>query len=303
MTRLARVLSYLLALSRPSLRLARSPERLLLPFILALLTLVSIFAAIAPLKIARGNAYANAQVDGHLAIHLVQGTTDPQIFADQVAALVRRLEENQALASIQIATGPDLETSFGVLFGQVDVADQLYGGLVRLDLRERPGQDANLENLQFAVSDMASAHIDDFRTWREAGAQQTRQALYLGLGIFALVVALVIALLSLTLLLSLKMHEVTLRVVHQLGATDAFGALLFQSTTFVRALIGSFAGALVSAGLLWGLNQWLAARGAIGAAQLGGLQLAALILIPLLLISLCVAVARRVAMRVLRSSY
>lgn len=304
MKRVRRTVAYLLALWRPQLRLERSPERWLMPLILAVLTLLAVFAAVAPLKISAGGAYEARGVEGHLVVHLARGTAPPSQFERQLEDLISRLQENANLASVSLATGPDLADALAVLFGpDVRQEDQLFGGIVRLDLVERPGRDADLENLQFAVSDFPSANVDDFRTWKEASRTRTRQVLVAGLGGLTLVLALVAAILSLTVRLALRMHRRTLQTLHHLGATDRFAALVFQAKTFQRAALGSGAGALAALALLWGLGQVLRAQGSLGAAPLGVAQVLVLILAPLTLTAFAVFIARQTALRALRQTY
>lgn len=299
---LRNIFAYLFALWRPSLRLDRSPERFLMPFILATLTVLAVFACLLPLKIAAGGAHEARGVEGHLVVHIAQGTIPSEEFQGQVAQLVSRLEENENIAEVAVATGPELERSMKLLFGEVNSQDQLYGGIVRLDLLERPGRDANVENLQFAVSNFDSANVDDFRTWKEASQRRTRQALVGGGLVLVLILILIGATLNLTIRLALRMHQRTLRVLHHLGATDGFGAMVFQSTTFQRALIGTVAGALTSLGLLWIVSLILAERFP-GAAQVGTWQIVTLIALPLCLLIFAVFVARQTAMRFLRRTY
>lgn len=303
MSRVRQILSYLIALWRPSLRLERSPERWLMPLIIATLSVLAIFAGLLPLKIAAGGAYDARGVEGHLAVHVAQGDLPLNEFEDQVAALVSRLQENENIAQVRIATGPELALSLEALFGDVAREDLLYGGIVRLDLVEKAGQDANIENLQFAVSGFQSANVDDFRVWKEASRERTRQALVAGLFVLILVAALIATTLNLTIRLALRMHEPTLKVLHHLGATDGFGGLLFQATTFRRALIGAVVGALLSAGLLWLLSLFLNAQGYVGAAQIGPWQIAMLVLLPLGLVALSVMVARLTSLTALKKTY
>ena len=303
MRRLRALLSYVFALWRPSLRLERSPERVLMPLIIGALSVLCVFAGLLPLKIAAGGAYAAKGVEGHLVVHIAQGEADLGDFQAQLLALVSRLEENENIASVSLATGPELQRSLEILFGSVSLEDQLYGGLVRLDLVERAGRDANVENLQFAVSTFASANVDDFRVWKEASRDRTRQALVAGLCVVLLVLAAIAALLNLTLRLALRMHRRTLQVIHHLGATDSFGALLFQATTFQRALIGAVGGGLTAIALTWLLGLFLAQQGYIGAAQLGPWQIALLIVVPLGLVAFSVFIARQTALRALRQAY
>lgn len=303
MTRLRAILSYLWMLWRPSLRLERSPERLLMPMIMATLTVLAVLAASLPLKISAGGAFAARGVEGHLVVHLAKGDTSDQVFEDQLAALISRLEENEAIARVSVATGPDLAETLGVLFGNIDQVDHLYGGIVRLDLVEVTGRDANIENLQFAVRDFSSANVDDFRIWKEAGAEQTRQALMGGLFILAISLILVAAILNLTLRLGLRVHQRTLRVIHHLGATDAFAAMIFQATTFQRALVGTAAGALLAFGILSLLRVVLQSQGYIGASLIGPGQIAALIVMPLIQIIWAVFIARQTALSVLKKTY
>ena len=162
MKRIRGVFTYFFGLWRPSLRLERSPERFLMPLILAVLTILAIFAAMIPLKIAAGGAYEARGVDGHLVVHVAQGSLAAQEFEAQLSALKSRLEENENIARVAVAAGPDLAATLETLFGQVTSEDQLYGGIVRLDLVERAGRDANLENLQFAISEFETAQVDDF---------------------------------------------------------------------------------------------------------------------------------------------
>ena len=303
MRRIRNVISYLFALGRPSLRLERSPERILMPLIIAALCILATFAALLPVKIAAGGAYAARGVEGHLAVHVAQGQMAPAEFQGQISGLVSRLAENENIASVTIAAGPDLLRSMQMLFGEVESNDSLYGGIVRLDLVERAGRDANVENLQFAISNFASANVDDFRVWKEAGAKRTQQALLAGVFVLLLVFALVAGTLNLTIRLSLRMHQRTLRVLHQLGATDAFGGLLFQAVTFQRAMFGALIGGLLSVGLLALLDLFLRTQGYLGAAQMGVWQVVVLISVPLVLVALCVFVARQTALRALKQTY
>ena len=274
-----------------------------MPLIIASLSGLAVFAGLLPLKIAAGGAYAARGVEGQLVVHVVQGDLPPDAFEEQISALVSRLKENVNIAQVRIATGPDLARSLETLFGQVAREDLLYGGLVRLDLVERAGRDANIENLQFAVSDFQSANVDDFRIWKEASRTRTRQALGAGLFVLLIVAGLIVAILNLTIRLALRMHEPTLKVLHHLGATDGFGGLLFQATTFRRALIGATLGGLVAAGLLWLLRLLLMAQGYEGAAQIGPWQLVVLVLLPLGLVALSVLVARFTVLSALKKTY
>ena len=274
-----------------------------MPLIIASLSGLAVFAGLLPLKIAAGGAYAARGVEGQLVVHVVQGDLPPDAFEEQISALVSRLKENANIAQVRIATGPDLARSLETLFGQVAREDLLYGGLVRLDLVERAGRDANIENLQFAVSDFQSANVDDFRIWKEASRTRTRQALGAGLFVLLIVAGLIVAILNLTIRLALRMHEPTLKVLHHLGATDGFGGLLFQATTFRYALIGATLGGLVAAGLLWLLRLLLMAQGYEGAAQIGPWQLVVLVLLPLGLVALSVLVARFTVLSALKKTY
>ena len=295
--------SYLWALLRPGLRLQPSSERWLVSLILAALTVLATFAALLPLKIAAGGAYDARGVEGHLVVHVLQGTTPLEEFEGQLDALIARLGDNEAIARVSLATGPELAQTMEILFGSVAREDLLYGGIVRLDLVERAGRNANVEDLQFAIRDFASAHVDDFRSWKEASARRARHALGAGLFVVALTLGLVVALLNLTISLGLRMHESVLRVLHQLGATDSFAALLFQALTLRRAALGLVVGAGVSLVLLWGLNGFLQLQGYVGAAQVGRGQIMVLALMPLFLLILAVATARHAARSALRQLY
>ena len=304
MKRLRRTLTYILALWRPTLRLERSPERTLMPLILTVLTVLATLAAVQPIKTAADETYALQNLEGHLVVHMAQGTTPTGEFQNQLTALVARLEQNKNIAHVSVATGPDLAETLGMLFGVVDQEDQLYGGIVRLDLRERAGHDANVENIQREVKDFNSANVSDFRVWKEANAKRTYRALWEGLFVIALTFTLVAAILNLTIRLGLRMHQRTLMILHHLGATDAFAAMLFQAVTFQRALIGVLGGGMLSAGMFWVHKAFLKARGDYpGVDYIGPWQITIFILVPLIQLVLAVAIARQTALRALKQTY
>ena len=64
-----------------------------------------------------------------------------------------------------------------ILLGRLSRDDALYGGIVRLDIQERAGRDVDLEAMQFNLQDFENASLDDHRSWKEANAQRSQQAL------------------------------------------------------------------------------------------------------------------------------
>ena len=303
LTKISAAFAYFLALWRPSLRLESSPERLLMPLILAALSVLAIVAVLVPLKISAGARFAAGAVEGNLVVHIAQGQKSRAEFEAELALLVDRLESFQEIATIELAAAPDFALTQEVLMGRLSRDDALYGGIVRLNLQERPGFDVDVEALQFNLQDFENASADDHRSWKEANARRTRQAMWGGLAVLLFVLALIAAVLNLTIRLALRMHEQTLRVLHHLGATDAFGALLFQAVTFRRAGLGGLLGAGLGALMLLAAREVLGAQQSYGAGQIGFWQWAALAWVPLMLVAFAVLIARITALKLLRQTY
>ena len=295
--------AYLLALWRPTLRLARSPERFLMPLILGALSVLAIFAVLVPMKISAGAGFAARAVEGNLVVHILQGQQSRGEFERDLTALIGRLDSVEEVGSIALAAAPDLAVSQQILLGRLSRDDALYGGIVRINLTERAGKDIDLEALQFNLQDFDNASVDDHRSWKEANKQRSRQALWGGLFVLLFILALIAATLNLTIRLALRMHERTLRVLHHLGATDGFGAMLFQATTFRRAIVGAALGCVATVPLLFGLSALLRAQQNDGAAMVGFWQWAVLLIVPLALVAFAVLIARLTALRLLRQTY
>ena len=303
MAHLKAIFSYLLSLWRPSLRLERSPERFLMPLILAALSILAIFAVLVPMKISAGASFAARAVEGNLVVHILQGQQSRSEFEADLTALVKRLDSVEEIASIAIAAAPDFAVTQEILLGRLSRDDALYGGIVRLNLTERAGRDVDLEALQFNLQDFDNASADDHRSWKEANKARSRQALWAGVFVLLFILALIAATLNLTIRLALRMHARTLRVLHHLGATDGFGSMLFQATTFRRAIAGAALGCALSIPLLLGLGALLNAQQNYGAAMIGLWQWAVLIWVPLGLVAFAVLIARLTALRLLRETY
>ena len=303
MARIRPILGYLLSLWRPSLRLERSPERFLMPLILAALSILAIFAVLVPMKISAGASFAARAVEGNLVVHILQGQKSRSEFEAELTLLVDRLDSFEEIASIAVAAAPDMAFTQEILLGRLSRDDALYGGIVRLNLTERAGRDVDLEALQFNLRDFENASADDHRSWKEANKKRSRQALWGGVFVLAFILALIAATLNLTIRLALRMHQRTLRVLHHLGATDSFGAMLFQATTFRRAIGGAAVGALLAVPLLMGLSALLTAQQNYGAAAVGFWQWAVLAWVPLGLVAFAVLIARLTALRLLRQTY
>lgn len=303
MIRLRNTLFYLGSLFRPIVRLERTPERYLLPVVYAILSLLCILACSLPIKISRGEGYAVDSTDGHLVAHIAQGDMANGEFSNKIFALIKTLGQNESIETVEVSAGNDLINSMTVLFGEVALVEHLYGGIVRIDLIEKVGKEANLEDLQFAISEFHSAQIDDFRVWKKAGLKRTYHATLLGY-LFALLISLLaLVILALTVRLSLRMQSKTLNLIHQLGATDSFSSLIFQSITLQRSLIGTTIGSFLGAGCLVLIDSILEIQGYVGAAHSGPAQFILLLLVPLGLTALSVLVARQVALQFLRKRH
>ena len=303
MTRMKAIFVYFFALWRPSLRLERSPERFLMPLIIAALSILAIFAVLVPMKISAGASFAARAVEGNLVVHVLQGQKSLSEFEAELALLIDRLESFEEIDTIDRAAAPDMAFTQDILLGGLSRDDALYGGIVRLNLTERPGRDVDLEALQFNLQDFENASADDHRTWKEANKQRSRQALWGGLFVLLFILALIAATLNLTIRLALRMHSRTLRVLHHLGATDSFGVMLFQATTFRRAIVGGALGGLLALPLVLALSALLQAQQNYGAAMVGLWQWIVLAWVPLGLVAFAVMIARLTAFRLLRQTY
>lgn len=267
-----------------------------MPWVLAIMTFLTVLAAAGAIALTAAASALGVQVAGRVTIQIADAdrpSRDAQAAAAVAAARtfpgverVERLSEAELARLIEPWIGPnDLDLPQPALI-DVDLADM-----------------SMLPRLQAAVTRVApAARIDTHASWLAPLKRLIEALRGLALTLILLAAAATAASVVLAARAALNTHRDTIDVLHLLGATDLQIARLFQRRIALDALIGGAIGFAVGAVVLVLLGRQAAAleAGLTDAAALGLSGWLALLLAPICAALLATAVARLTVERALR---
>lgn len=164
------------------------------------------------------------------------------------ADITKRLRATEGISAAKIVEDAKVEQLLAPWFGSHDVVALLpIPTVIEVTLAKRPPPSLTPAALADQLNSVIPGiQVDDNAQWVEQYLHFTTMVQRVAFGLAMLVVACTGAIVVLSAMTSLKLHQRTVQLLHSFGATDAYIARQFQWNAFLLALRGSCMGALLA---------------------------------------------------------
>lgn len=275
------------------------------PWILAILTLLTLLAAAAGLSLARSASGIGGAIAGRVTVQIVTG--NPELRSEQ-AGRVRRLAASEpSVRAARAVPREEVAAALGRWFGDAAGGDDPVLAslplpeLVDIDLVTGAGPAAQAQLRSLVAREAPGARVIPHAEWLAPVAGLIATLAWVAAGLVVLMALASAAVVIMTARAALGAHFATIEMLHLTGATDTQICRLFQRRIAIDSAYGIALGALVAvlvlALLTWQLVGVTAGLGATASVGIGGwIFLAAL---PLFAIALAALTARVTLLRAL----
>ena len=276
-----------------------------MPWVIAIMVLLTAIAAAAGLALGNLTAQASADLSGGITVQVVNAS--PAARARQANDALAVLRETPGVTAVRLVPEEEvdalLEPWLGARSDDPVAADALPVPAL-IDARLAGGADEErIEELRARLARVApDARVDAQAGWLEPVFGAISALRWLALAGIALLAATTAAAVLLAARTALNSHRETIEIVHLLGGTDGQIARIFQRSMAIDAAVGGALGLALAAGAIWLLGERFAALGSglAGAASLGWADWLALGLVPVATVALATLTARATVLRALR---
>lgn len=291
--------------SRPSLR-----ERPLLlpdtrlsgpvPWMLAIMILMTVLAAAATLAIGNAVHRIGTNLERRITIQIMDANPDSREVQRQAA--VRILRSSPEIAAVHEVGMAEMEKLLAPWLGKDAVdGDIPLPALIDAEIRD----DAGIDSAGIAMRlrhDVPSARVDNNAAALAPVAELLAAIRAIAVMVMALMLVSIMAAIMLAVRGALNTHRAAIDVMHLMGATDAQLARQFQRRAALDALMGGAVGLLSAMLVLLLLRYRVAAMGSelAGSMGLGWRDFIVIVMIPLAAAGLATLVARFTVIRTLR---
>lgn len=272
-----------------------------MPWIVAMMTFLAVCGAALAIALTPAAASLSGQIAGRVTIQIVEN--DPLVRREAVRAVRDALRDAPYVSQIVAVPESELETMAQQWLGDgLRSADIPLPALVDVDL-VGGGSAATLARLREAVRTASpAARVVPHSEWLGpvAGLMRTVGWIAAVVALFLLVTAASVAILTVRALLATQ--QMTIDVLHLVGATDVQIARLFQRQVARSISFGALAGGLI-AFLALGAVAWQVRDVQAGLVGGGvGLRYILLVFVPPLIVASAVFAARIYVLRALRAA-
>ena len=276
-----------------------------MPWVIAIMVLLTAIAAAAGLALGNLTAQASADLSGGITVQVVNAS--PAARARQANDALAVLRESPGVSAVRLVPAAEvdalLEPWLGSRSDDPAAADALPVPAL-IDARLRGPADAPaIARLQQRLSGVApDARVDAQAGWLEPVFGAIAALRWLALALIALLALTMAAAVLLAARTALNSHRETIEIVHLLGGTDGQIARIFQRSAGVDAAAGGALGLVLAVAVVWLIGDRFAALGSglAGAATLGWGDWLVLALVPLAGVALAMLTARAAVLRALR---
>ena len=276
-----------------------------MPWVIAIMVLLTAIAAAAGLALGNLTAQASADLAGGITVQVVNAS--PATRARQANDALAVLRESAGVSAVRLVPAAEvdalLEPWLGSRSDDPAAADALPVPAL-IDARLRGPADAPaIARLQQRLSRVApDARVDAQAGWLEPVFGAIAALRWLALALIALLALTMAAAVLLAARTALNSHRETIEIVHLLGGTDGQIARIFQRSAGVDAAAGGALGLVLAVAVVWLIGDRFAALGSglTGAATLGWGDWLVLALVPLAGVALAMLTARAAVLRALR---
>lgn len=274
-----------------------------MPWVIAIVTTLTVIAAAAGLSLGNAAARASADLAGGVTVQIVSA-----------APAARNREADAALAALTHA--PGVAEAHRVAQGELEALLEPWLGIrpgdsiddlpipALIDVRlATPATPAALDGLRRAVHPVApSARLDAQAAWLGPVFRAIATLKWLAGGMIALMGLALVVTVVLTARNALVTYRETIAIVHMLGGTDAQIARVFQRTAAMDAVLGGLIGLVAGTAAVVVLADRFSALGSglMTGAQLGMADWAMIAAIPPGGIAIAVITARLTVLSALR---
>jgi cell division transport system permease protein len=278
------------------------------PWVLAILTLLTLLAAAAGISLANAAGGIGGAIAGRVTVQIV--TANPELRSEQAARIRRLAIAEPYVRDARAVPREDVAATLGRWFGSDDgesdpvIASLPLPELVDIDLVEGAAAAAGQSRLAALVAREApGARVIPHADWLGPVADLIRTLAWVAAGLVILMALASAAVVIMTARAALGTHYATIEILHMIGATDTQICRLFQRRIAIDSAYGILLGALVAALLLmllvWQLSGVTAGLGAGATLGVGGWIFLAML--PLLAIALAALTARVTLLRALKT--
>lgn len=274
-----------------------------MPWIIAVMTFLTLLSAAAGLGLAHGLVQIRGELAGGYTVQLVEA--NPERRAAQVARVAELLRRQDTVRSVAVVPERELLRQLEPWVGP-DIRTQDVPVPALIDIAFAPGTgEAAVEWVEQAVRAVArGARIDAHQLYLAPVEHLMRTLMWLTVGLVAMMILVTGAVVMVAARGAHEAHRTTIDVMHLLGATDLQIARLFQRRIALDALFGGIVGTIGVAPLIWLVAENIARLDSgIGGATAFPWRLAVLLLaIPLMSVLVAATTARVTVKRALERS-
>ena len=274
-----------------------------MPWIIAVMTFLTLLSAAAGLGLAHGLVRMRGELAGGYTVQLVEA--NPQRQTQQVARIADLLRRQKAVRSVVVVPERELLKQLEPWIGtDARAQDVPVPALIDIAFASGAGETA-VAQVERAVRAVApDARIDAHQLYLAPVERLMRTMMWLATGLVAMMILVTGAVVMVAARGAQEAHRTTIDVMHLLGATDLQIARLFQRRIALDALFGGVVGTGAATLLIWLVAGNIAELGSgIGGATAFPWRLAVLLLaIPLMSVLVAATTARVTVGRALERS-
>ena len=271
------------------------------PWVIAIMTALTVLAVGGALALANLAASARGELAGSATVQVIEA--DPDLRAEQVARVVALLEENASVESVRVVPEDELASLLEPWLGSGEAVEAVpLPALVDVRLARGAAED-RLAVLAARITEVApSARMDAQESWLAPVLEALRSLRLLSFGLIALLAFTGAAAVWLASRNALDGNRDTIEIVHLLGGSDEQIARVFQRSILFDALVGGLVGAALGlAAIALVANRFAALdSGMVAGGSLLATDWAIIGIVPLFAVGIAVYTARMTVLSSLR---
>jgi len=273
-----------------------------MPWVIAIMSALTVIAMGAGLALANLAANARAEIAGGVTVQVVEA--DPATRDRQAERALALLGSRDDVAEVRRVSEAELAALLEPWLGAAAQAQDAIPTPALIDLRLRGAvTQSRLDELSAALAVVApAARVDAQAGWLAPVFAAIASLRWLALALVVLLAGTSAAAVWLAARSALGNNRDTIEVIHHLGGTDGQIATIFQRAMALDALSGGVAGLLAGLAAIMLLGRQFAALGSglVAGGGLGVLDWIAIALVPLAGVVLAMVTARLTVMAALR---
>ena len=271
------------------------------PWVIAIMTALTVLAVGGALALANLAASARGELAGSATVQVIEA--DPELRAEQVARVVALLDGNASVESVRVVPEDELASLLEPWLGSGDAVEAVpLPALVDVRLARGAAED-RLAVLAARITEVApSARMDAQESWLAPVLEALRSLRLLSFGLIALLAFTGAAAVWLASRNALDGNRDTIEIVHLLGGSDEQIARVFQRSILFDALVGGLVGAALGlAAIALVANRFAALdSGMVAGGSLLATDWAIIGIVPLFAVGIAVYTARMTVLSSLR---